>query len=158
MAKRTNIVPLLAIIIATLIIIIIILWFGRSSNQVPITRYDSLSPRLEPTPLNIPVQIVQDSKDTLRNPYAPPIRYYDDTYRQLGYLSNHERKLILFGKPAHYRRDKWYYYTMVDDIKMPIEVNKRKCTSQQGCDSVSTKDMVVVDGKEYMVNMYDTDI
>lgn len=160
MAKRTNIVPLLAIIIVTLVIIIIFLWFSRSSTQyqVPITRYDSLSPRLEPTPLNIPVQIVQDSKDTLRNPYAPPIRYYDDTYRQLGYLSNHERKLILFGKPAHYRRDKWYYYTMVDDIKMPIEINKRKCTIQPGCDSVSTKDMVVVDGKEYMVNMYDTDL
>lgn len=158
MAKRTNIVPILTIIIVTLIIIIIMLWFRKSSTQYPVTRYDSLSPRLEPTPLNIPVKIVQDSKDTIRNPYAPPIRYYDDTYRQLGYLSNHERKLILFGKPAHYRRDKWYYYTMLDDIKMPIEINKRKCTIQPGCDSVSTKDMVVVDGKEYMVNMYDTDL
>ena len=160
MAKRTNIniVSILTIIIVSLIIIIIILWFRQSSTQYPVTRYDSLSPRLEPTPLNIPVQIVQDSKDTIRNPYAPPIRYYDDTYRQLGYLSNHERKLILFGKPAHYRRDKWYYYTMLDDIKMPIEINKRKCTIQPGCDSVSTKDMVIVDGKEYMVNMYDTDL
>ena len=158
MAKRTNIVPILTIIIVSLIIIIIILWFRQSSTQYPVTRYDSLSPRLEPTPINIPVQIVQDSKDTIRNPYAPPIRYYDDTYRQLGYLSNHERKLILFGKPAHYRRDKWYYYTMLDDIKMPIEINKRKCTIQPGCDSVSTKDMVVVDGKEYIVNMYDTDL
>jgi len=159
MAKRTNIVPLLSIIIVSLIIIIIILlWLRQVKPQVPITRYDSLSPRLEPTPLNIPVQIVQDSKDTVRNPYAPPIRYYDDTYKQLGYLSNNEKKLILFGKPAHYRRDKWYYYTMLDGIKMPIEINKRKCTVQPGCDSVSTKDIVVVDGKEYMVNMYDTDL
>jgi hypothetical protein len=47
---------------------------------------------------------------------------------------------------------------MLDDIKMPIEINKRKCTVQPGCDSVSTKDVVMVDGQEYTVNLYDTDL
>ena len=154
MKKQINVVPLLTIIIISLIFIIIMLY----QKQTARTYNESISPRLEPTPLNIPVKIVQDSRDTIRNPYAPPIRYYEDTYRQLGYLSNHGRKIILFGKPAHHRRDKWYYYTMLDDIKMPIEINKRKCTVQPGCDSVSTKDIVTVDGQEYTVNLYDTDL
>ena len=156
MKKQVNLVPLLTIIIISLIFIIAMLY--QKQNSRPVTRYESISPRLEPTPLNIPVKIVQDSRDTIRNPYAPPIRYYEDTYRQMGYLSNHNKKIILFGKPAHHRRDKWYYYTMLDDIKMPIEINKRKCTVQPGCDSVSTKDVVIVDGQEYTVNLYDTDL
>jgi len=122
------------------------------------TYSDSLSPRLPTEESNIPIKLVQDSKDTVRNPYAPPIRYYEDTYKQLGFLSNNSTKLILFGKPAHYRRDKWYYYTIINDIKLPIEINNRKCTVQPGCDSVSTKDIVIVDGKEYMVNLYETEL
>jgi hypothetical protein len=150
-----------SIIIVLLIFIIIVLIYNQyKTNTKPImmTYSDSLSPRLPPEQTNLPVKLVQDSTDTVRNPYAPPIRYYEDTYKQLGFLSNHSTKLILFGKPAHYRRDKWYYYTIIDNIKLPIEINKRKCTVQPGCDSVSTKDIVIVDGKEYMVNLYETEL
>ena len=49
-------------------------------------------------------------------------------------------------------------FNALDDIKMPIEINKRKCTVQPGCDSVSTKDVVIVDGQEYTVNLYDMDL
>jgi hypothetical protein len=123
-----------------------------------VTVTDSMSPRLEPTCADLNVKLVQDSKDTLRNPYAPPLRYNEPTYSQLGYLSRGSSKYILFGKPAHYGRDKWYYYTIINDIKLPIEINKRKCTVSPGCDSVSSKDKVVVDGEEYIVTMYDTDL
>jgi hypothetical protein len=118
---------------------------------------DSLSPRLPPVDPTLSVQIVQDSKDTVNNLYAPPLRYNENTYSQLGYLSSHSTKIILFGKPAHYGRDKWYYYTIINDIKLPVEINKRKCTVQPGCDSVSTKDKVMVDGQEYTVHLYETD-
>jgi hypothetical protein len=129
-------------------------------NEKLVTVYDSRDPRLieNPSP-NFNVQLVQDSKDTVRNPYAPPIRYYEEgEYKQLGYLSNNRRKIILFGKAAHYRRDKWYYYTIIDNIKYPIEINKRKCSVQPGCDSVSSKDIVQVDGENYTVTMYEFDL
>lgn len=152
-----------SIIIVLLIFIIIFLIYkqNRYQNQLinrPLSYSDSLSPKLPPEQSNIPIKLVQDSTDTVRNPYAPPLRYYEDTYKQLGFLSNHSTKLILFGKPAHYRRDKWYYYTIIDNIKLPIEINKRKCTVQPGCDSVSTKDIVIVDGREYIVNLYDYEL
>jgi hypothetical protein len=162
MAKKVNNNFNFYLIIILLICIIIVLVYNQyksKSKYQPIMTYsDSLSPRLPTEESNVPVKLVQDSTDTVRNPYAPPIRYYEDTYKQLGFLSNHSTKLILFGKPAHYRRDKWYYYTIIDDIKLPIEINKRKCTLQPGCDSVSTKDIVIVDGKEYMVNLYETEL
>jgi len=161
MAKKTNSFNFHSIIIILLIFIIIILVYNQyklTKRPINMNYSDSLSPRLPPEQSNIPVKIVQDSTDTVRNPYAPPIRYYEDTYKQLGFLSNHSTKLILFGKPAHYRRDKWYYYTIIDNIKLPIEINKRKCTVQPGCDSVSTKDIVIVDGREYTVNLYEIEL
>jgi hypothetical protein len=158
MAKKVNNFNFYLIIIVLIFIIIGLVYNRNQTLKRPLTYSDSLSPRLPPVQTNLPVKLVQDSTDTVRNPYAPPIRYYENTYKQLGFLSNHSTKLILFGKPAHYRRDKWYYYTIIDDIKLPIEINKRKCTVQPGCDSVSTKDIVIVDGKEYMVNLYETEL
>ena len=161
MVKKVNNNFNFYLIIILLIFIIIGLVYNQykiKTNPIMMTYSDSLSPRLPTEESNIPIKLVQDSKDTVRNPYAPPIRYYEDTYKQLGFLSNNSTKLILFGKPAHYRRDKWYYYTIINDIKLPIEINKRKCTVQPGCDSVSTKDIVIVDGQEYMVNLYETEL
>jgi len=159
MVKKTN--NTFIIIILFLCIIIFYLLYNQKSVR-PITRYESRNPALEENPQpNLNVQLVQDNKDTVRNPYAPPIRYYEETeYKQLGYLTNNQnnRKVILFGKPAHYRRDKWYYYTIIQDIKYPLEINKRKCSVQPGCDSVSSKDIVQVDGENYIVTMYDFNV
>jgi hypothetical protein len=159
MVKKTN--NTFIIIILFLCIIIFYLLYNKHSVR-PVTRYESRNPALEVNPQpNLNVQLVQDNKDTVRNPYAPPIRYYEETeYKQLGYLTNNHnnRKVILFGKPAHYRRDKWYYYTMIDNIKYPVEINKRKCSVQPGCDSVSSKDIVQVDGENYTVTMYDFNV
>jgi hypothetical protein len=152
MKKQTNI--LLGIIIV-LFCIIVVIW-PLQKQTYPITYTDSMSPLLDPSYPDVSVQLVQDSTDTVRNPYAPPVKYTEETYTQLGYLSKGKVKYILFGKPAHYRRDKWYYYTIIHDIKLPIEINKRKCTAAPGCDSVSTNDKVIVDGEEYNVTLYDS--
>jgi len=154
MKKQSNL--LLFAIIAILCCIIVVIWPSPPKQLVTVT--DSLSPRLPPSSPDLNVQIVQSSLDTVRNPYAPPLRYNEDTYSQVGYISRGSTKHILFGKPAQYRRDKWYYYTIIHDIKLPIEINKRKCTVSPGCDSLSTKDIVTVDGEEYSVTMYETDL
>ena len=120
MPKKVNSFHFYPIIITILIFIIIVLIYKPQTKPIIMTYSDSLSAKLPPEQTNIPIKLVQDSTDTVRNPYAPPIRYYEDTYKQLGFLSNHSTKLILFGKPAHYRRDKWYYYTIIDNIKLPI--------------------------------------
>jgi hypothetical protein len=159
MIKKSNNTFIIIIIILCSIIFYLI-YNNPNINKRPVTRYESRNPALEINPQpNFNVQLVQDNKDTVRNPYAPPIRYYEETeYKQLGYLSNHTRRVILFGKPAHFRRDKWYYYTIIDNIKYPIEINKRKCSVQPGCDSISTKDIVQVDGDNYTVTMYDFNV
>lgn len=89
-------------------------------------------------------------KDTLLNPYAPPLQYNEPHhYKQLGYLKNesHDKKLFpLFGKPTQYKRDKWYYYTIYDNIKVPLFVNNRDCSTEIGCDYIQNGDLIHIEG------------
>jgi len=107
-------------------------------------------------PSEIQVVVAQDYTDTLKNVYAPPVRYRETEFRQLGYLTapNRER-LPLFGRVLN-RRDKWAYYTLEQGIKLPIEVNRRICTQSPGCDSLSSGDEVHVEGIPFKVNLYES--
>jgi hypothetical protein len=120
---------------------------------------DTLTPIASSEPSDFNVKIVRDADDTLQNPYSPPLRYADnDSYKQMGYLKRHHERLPLFGKPAQLRRDMWYYYTMMNNIKLPITINKRKCSIAPGCSSVSSGDTVHVDGEAWSVELYDMDM
>ena len=89
-----------------------------------------------------------EPKDTLLNPYAPPLRYNEpNEYKQIGYLKSTTEQLFpLFGKPSHLKRDKWYYYTIYQNIKVSLFLNNRDCSTEQGCDSLNNGDIVMVDG------------
>jgi hypothetical protein len=107
-------------------------------------------------PSEIQVIVAQDYTDTLKNVYAPPVRYRETEYRQLGYLTAPNRdRLPLFGRVLN-RRDKWTYYTLEQGIKLPIEYNRRLCTQSPGCDSLSSGDEVMVEGSPYKVNLYES--
>lgn len=60
--------------------------------------------------------------------------------------------LPLMGRALWNGRDKWQYYTMANtaasaiNTKLPIKVNGRSCTDEYGCDSITTGDMVYVEG------------
>jgi hypothetical protein len=107
-------------------------------------------------PSEIQVVIAEDYTDALKNVYAPPIRYREIEYRQLGYLTAPGRdRLPLFGRMLN-RRDKWTYYTLEQGIKLPIEYKNRLCTQSPGCDEFSSGDMVKVEGTSYKVNLYES--
>jgi hypothetical protein len=110
-----------------------------------------------PTPESpeLKVELVQNEYDTVRNPYAPPIRYLDAEYTQIGYLKREGRRIPLFGKPANLRRDLWYYYTMIDGIKLSLMYRRKKSLGFPGCDSLSSKDVVQVEGEDWMVELYE---
>jgi len=108
---------------------------------------------------DVHVKLVQDAEDTLQNPYSPPLRYVDtESYKQMGYLKRNSSRLPFFGKPADLRRDMWYYYTLMDGIKLPVTINKRKCCVSPGCSSVYSGDKIVVDGDTWIVELYDMDM
>ena len=101
------------------------------------------------------VRLVDAPCDVLRNPYVPPVRTLGADYAQVGYLERSETKLVLFGKP--YGRHKWLYYTTDNGIKLPVEVRGRTCTVPPGCDELFSRDEVRVDGRVYVVKMYEND-
>jgi len=140
---------LLGLCIFLLIVYVVPTW--KSVQVVPIQINE-----VQPIPSEIQVVVAEDYTDTLKNIYAPPIRYREIDYRQLGYLTAPGRdRLPLFGRVLN-RRDKWTYYTLEQGIKLPIEYNNRVCTQSPGCDEFSSGDIVKVEGSSYKVNLYES--
>jgi hypothetical protein len=90
-------------------------------------------------------------------------RGFDRRYRQVGLLTRlggKETILPLMGRPVHFNRNKWMFYTLSDkfnSVKLPISSNGRSCTSEYGCDDLSNGDTVYVEGYKdaFKVTMYD---
>jgi len=134
-----------------------ILWIFILLLCIPLAYSDSITPVPKQEKADISVKVVKDSYDVVQNPYSPPLQYRDtDSYRQIGYLKGATR-LPLFGKYAHVRRDKWYYYTISDGIKLSVTNKKRQCSVAPGCDYVSSGDILQVEGVDYIVEMYPMD-
>lgn len=124
--------------------------------EKPQSSYDLLRPIMDPR-----ISYNNTPKDTLMNPYSPPLQYNQPhNYRQIGYLKNENQStkmFPIFAKPIHTRRDKWYYYTIYDNIKLPIYSNGRKCSSEHGCDSLMNGDQIFLENmnEPYFVYLYD---
>lgn len=147
MAKSKTILSISVVILLGLCLFLFILYVSPR-QVVPISPIQ--------VPSEIQVVVAEDYTDTLKNVYAPPIRYREIEYRQLGYLTCAGRdRLPLFGRVLN-RRDKWTYYTLEQGIKLPIEYNNRLCTQSPGCDELSSGDAVKVEGTSYKVNLYES--
>ena len=112
------------------------------------------------TPSKLNVSIVSAPDDTVRNPYAPPVRHFPkNQYAQIGYLELSEQKVPLFGKPCPTQRRNWLYYAAPGGgIKLPLVVKGRNCTVAPGCEELASGDDVKVDGRSYVVRLYETDM
>ena len=89
------------------------------------------------------------------------------SYRQVGILTpmngpSTDQILPLMGRPLYTSRSKWQYYTISNqhnNVKLPVIVNKRKGTDENGVNEVSEGDRVFVQGvkEKYKVTLYDND-
>ena len=64
-------------------------------------------------------------------------------YAPVGTLSDDQGKVLqLYSKPCGYNRGRYNYYTMVDDNRIPVELqfNGRRCENGIGCDQVYSGD------------------
>ena len=123
--------------------------------------------------------------DVYLNPYAAPLRDgwpcgqpsppgvpinirtrgVDVAYRQVGILTQQGGKdliLPLMGRPLEPRRDKWNFYTMAGNqaqVKLPVKSHGRNCTSEYGCDDLTTGDQVSVEGYggSFKVTVYENE-
>jgi hypothetical protein len=144
---RTNNTTITILVGVIVLMGVYIMTKNKSENTIQVIREQSPQ---------IIVSNMEDPTDSLRNVYAPPVRYNDIDFRQLGYLtsSNASGRLPLFGRPLN-RRDKWVYYTMDGGIKLPISIGRRDCTQTPGCDSLSDRDQVTIEGVTFDVHLYD---
>jgi hypothetical protein len=97
----------------------------------------------------------KDSSDPRGVPININTRGFDSAYKQVGILTrtiqrqDNEVILPVMGRPLYSNRNKWQYYTMNDKsnaIKLPMSYNGRSCTSEYGCDELTSGDTVYVEG------------
>ena len=143
------------------LVVFCILYAVRINTKIyhPISSQESVPSKI--LPMALPSSsYTTDAKDTLLNPYSPPQQHSEHhTYKQLGYLKNSsmsDKLFPIFGKPAQIRRDKWNYYTIYDNIKVPIFYNNKNCIDEQGCDSLYNNDSVNIENLNdtFNVSMY----
>lgn len=70
-------------------------------------------------------------------------------YNQVGYMTSKDggQVLALYGKPSYTRRGRYFYYTILNDIKVPVYHEGRDCMTEVACDEV-------YDGYELVVPDY----
>lgn len=109
-------------------------------------------------------------------PINIPSRGLFQSYQQIGILSkdeiadpdkipgnnNDSNILPLFGRPTYAGSNRWNYYTTSDkfqSVKLPINIEGRKCTDDLGCDELRDGDMVTIPSYNgrFRVEIYDFD-
>ena len=97
----------------------------------------------------------KDSSDPRGIPININTRGFENHYKQVGILTRNVQRqdneviLPVMGRPLYSNRSKWQYYTMNDKtnaIKLPMSFNGRSCTSEYGCDELTSGDTVYVEG------------
>jgi len=83
-------------------------------------------------------------------------RGLNSSYEQVGILTKNENSnsddliLPLFGRRNMAGRDKWQYYAISNtgniNTKLPVKVNGKSATSEQGVDPISNGDALFVEG------------
>jgi len=142
-----------------------------SSNITPVESTAVLSPPvvfMQPPQMSDALQSVYIPPVKIDQPYPPiaertlirglPINISSQgpisNYSQIGILTrlrgSGDMVLPLMGRQTPRGRSKYQYYTMMPsgnlNTKLPVSVNGKSCTSEYGCDEVSSGDTVYVDG------------
>ena len=90
-------------------------------------------------------------------------------YTQVGILTRSQNNgadgemiLPLMGRLNQRNRQRWQYYTLANGVgsihnKLPITVRNRSCTSENGCEEISSGDSVYVQGykQSFMATVYE---
>lgn len=122
-----------------------------------------------------PLAPISARRDPFNDPYAPPLQDADGIiyprdfrdmrgipvnietqglatqYQQIGILENGGNLILpLMGRRSMVGRDKWQYYSISNtgtlNTKLPVTFQGRSCTSENGCDNISSGDTVYVKG------------
>jgi hypothetical protein len=80
-------------------------------------------------------------------------------FRQLGILTNNDlepKVIALYGRRTHRRSNKFNYYGLHDDIRLPVsEPDGDGCEETRGCDEVYDDDELIVNPYgTYQVEIY----
>ena len=104
---------------------------------------------------------IRNTRDIFNDPYIPPVKNNNCSYKQMGILTSDNLILPLIGKPHINGRDKWNYYAISNtgsiNTKLPIRVHGKVCTNEYGCDEIFSGDIVHIEGynRNFQTTIYE---
>ncbi len=93
-------------------------------------------------------------------PFNYPTRGPPEEYNMVGFLqdSDDSNKLQqLFGRRTYPNSNNWNYYVKSDQyhqIPIPVTVNGKNCTDENGCTELNNKDSINLLNKEHTATIY----
>jgi hypothetical protein len=148
--------------------------YQQNPNLISYARYEAdknieriINPILPPersyvntygVPINIPSRGPQQSYQQVGILYKENI----ENPEKLPGNNNESNILPLFGRPTYAGSNKWNYYTSSDKfqtVKLPINIDGRKCTDDTGCNEIMNGDMISIPSYNgrFKVEIYDFD-
>ena len=148
--------------------------YGQNPNRISYGEYEFnknmervVNPLLPPE---------RSYENTYGVPINIPSRGPLQAYQQIGMLykeniekpgmipgNNNETNILpLFGRPTYPGSNRWNYYTSSDkfqSVKLPINIDGRKCTDDMGCNELRDGDMISIPSYNgrFRVELYDFD-
>tara|TARA_Y100000389_G_scaffold100159_2_gene96927 strand:- start:2176 stop:2619 length:444 start_codon:yes stop_codon:yes gene_type:complete len=89
-------------------------------------------------------------------------------FKKVGYLSQNDQELNedipyilpVYGRPTYRGSHKWNYYTLYNEVRIPIHYKNQNCNTKKGCDEIFDNEIVYIDAfqSNYTLQKYDTSI
>lgn len=101
-----------------------------------------------------------DRKRRINKPFNYPTRGPPEEYDMVGFLqdSDDPNKLQqLYGRRTYPNSNNWNYFVKSDQyhqIPIPVTVNGKNCTDENGCTELNNKDNINLLNKEHTANIY----
>ena len=115
---------------------------------------DPYAPPLQQTALYIPPDTIYSNTPQMQGvvPVNVQTRGFQQEYSQIGIITREKGDMILplMGRRIMNGRNRYQYYAISNtgsvNTKLPIQVQNKNCTSEYGCDEITSNDTVFVKG------------
>lgn len=82
---------------------------------------------------------------TVKLQLEPSLSAATTGYVQAGYMTSANRPVLpIYARPSISRRGRYHYYTVVDDVRLPIYSTKKDCMEEIACDELFDDSEVAV--------------
>lgn len=121
----------IALIVCFLVIVCLVFIIALQRFEIQVKKTHKVESAVIVQPQQQKPQQININVTTDPNSYTAPV-----VFGQVGYLSDGTKMLPLYGEPSQTRRGRFYYYTVIGNIKLPLMYKNRDCMEEVACEEL----------------------